>query len=54
MKEIALFGAGLLGKSVINTLLKEGYSIDVFDMSNEKLKGIESLHTEKLNLYNFD
>ena len=54
MKDIALFGAGLLGKSVMNKLLEEGYYVDVFDMDCKKIKEINKLDNEKVNFYNFD
>ena len=54
MKDIALFGAGLLGKSVMNKLLEEGYYVDVFDMDCKKIKDINKLDNEKVNFYNFD
>lgn len=53
MKNVAVFGSGLLGQSVNEALIAEGYSIDVFESSQERIDEL-SVSNNTINFYKFN
>lgn len=53
MKNVAVFGSGLLGQRVFEALVAEGYSIDVFESDQEKIDKL-SISSDAINFYQFN
>tara|TARA_B110000908_G_C10264661_1_gene462503 strand:- start:275 stop:1015 length:741 start_codon:yes stop_codon:yes gene_type:complete len=53
MQDIAVFGAGLLGQSVSEALIAEGYSIDIFESSQERIDEL-IISSKTRNFYQFN